>query len=266
MLGEGVGRNRRKALDHATKSGRLGNVQNGVQTNDAKLCSRHAGYKNPPASSPEHHSTILIKIGAGCWWLCPDDLLALVPAPGLESRMISQCQSRVAGRPPCRRWGQSHWPHPTAVPAQGIVLQHSAGENCAGRRLLYVSMWFDNRTVTNFCLHASIVPVGPSGGPLFDRPKRGRKKPHQPALAHCVRVAGLYALRLTALPRVRATNRLPDSRRALLRDKSVRDAAPRKARERNRQPKERKAGGTALVLFYVEKSVDREKVSTRDWD
>jgi hypothetical protein len=86
-------------------------------------------------------------------------------------------------RLPCRRCGQSHWPHPTAVPAQGIVLQHSAGESCAGRRLLYVSMWFDNRTVTNFCLHASIVPVGPSGGPLFDRPKRGRKKP--PGYTRC---------------------------------------------------------------------------------
>jgi hypothetical protein len=39
-----------------------------------------------------------------------------------------------------------------------------------------------------------------SACPLFDRPKRGRKKPHQPALAHCVRVAGLDALRLRALP------------------------------------------------------------------
>jgi hypothetical protein len=118
----------------------------------------------------------------------------------------------LTGRSYCLRCGQSHWPHPTAVPAQGIVLQHSAGENCAGRRLLCVSMWFDNRTVTNFCLHASIVPVGPSGGPLFDRPKRGRKKPHQPARAHCVRVAGLDALRLTALLCAGATNRLPDSR------------------------------------------------------
>jgi hypothetical protein len=77
--------------------------------------------------------------------------------------------------------------------------------------------------------------------PLFDRPKRGRKKPHQPALAHCVRVAGLYALRLTALPRVGAANRNSlghlrwprsdiDSRKAPLRCRAVRDAAPRKAR------------------------------------
>jgi hypothetical protein len=42
--------------------------------------------------------------------------------------------------------------------------------------------------------------------PLFDRPKRGRKKPHQPALAPCVRVAGLDALRLTPLPRFGARN------------------------------------------------------------
>jgi hypothetical protein len=46
-----------------------------------------------------------------------------------------------------------------------------------------------------------------SGCPLFDRPKRGRKKPHQPALAHCVRVAGLDALRLTVLLRAGAANR-----------------------------------------------------------
>jgi hypothetical protein len=45
------------------------------------------------------------------------------------------------------------------------------------------------------------------GCPLFDRPKRGRKKPHQPALAHCVRVAGLDALRRTALLCFGAANR-----------------------------------------------------------
>jgi hypothetical protein len=45
----------------------------------------------------------------------------------------------------------------------------------------------------------STIGAASSGGvSLFDRPKRGRKKPHQPALAHCVRVAGLHALRLTA--------------------------------------------------------------------
>jgi hypothetical protein len=42
---------------------------------------------------------------------------------------------------------------------------------------------------------------------LFLTGQKGRKKPHQPALAHCVRVAGRYALRLTALPRVGAANR-----------------------------------------------------------
>ena len=34
------------------------------------------------------------------------------------------------------------------------------------------------------------------GCPLFDRPKRGRKKSHEPVRAHCVRVAGLVLLRL----------------------------------------------------------------------
>jgi hypothetical protein len=66
--------------------------------------------------------------------------------------------------------------------------------------------------------------------PLFDRPKRGRKKPHQPALAHFVRVAGRYALRLTALPRERPGKRIGE-------------------RTRGKQ-----AGGTAF--FYVEKAVD----------
>jgi hypothetical protein len=91
------------------------------------------------------------------------------------------------------------------------------------------------------------------------------KKPHQPALAHCVHVAGLYALRLTALPRVGPTNRLPDSRYGPLRRNAVRDAAPREARETNRR-KKRKAGTQYRSFpFYVEKSIDREKISTRDW-
>jgi len=30
----------------------------------------------------------------------------------------------------------------------------------------------------------AVLPTRVEGGPLFDRPKRGRKKPHQPALAH----------------------------------------------------------------------------------
>ena len=100
-----------------------------------------------------------------------------------------------------------------------------------------------------------------SGCPLFDRPKRGRKKPHQPALAHCVRVAGLDALRLTALLRAGAANRKGpeghpvdslghlrwprsdiDSRKAPLRRRTVRGAAPRKARETNRRKKERRVG------------------------
>ena len=42
--------------------------------------------------------------------------------------------------------------------------------------------------------------------------------------------------------------------------RAVRDAAPRKAREK----KERETGGAALFLFDVEKSVDRERVSTCD--
>jgi hypothetical protein len=93
----------------------------------------------------------------------------------------------------------------------------------------------------------------PSECPLFDRPKRGRKKPHQPALTHCVRVAGRDALRLTALPRAGAANRNSlghlrwprsniDSRRAPLRRSAVRDTAPRKARKTNRRQNERKAG------------------------
>jgi len=98
----------------------------------------------------------------------------------------------------------------------------------------------------------------PSGGPLFDRPKRGRKKPHQPALAHFVRVAGRDALRLTALARIGAANRNSlghlrwprsdiDSRNAPLRDQSVRDAAPRKARGKESTKEKRKqANGTAL--------------------
>jgi hypothetical protein len=57
------------------------------------------------------------------------------------------------------------------------------------------------------CLSAAILLVSPAGMFFFDRPKRGRKKPHQPALAHCVHVAGLDALRLTAMLCVGAANR-----------------------------------------------------------
>jgi len=32
--------------------------------------------------------------------------------------------------------------------------------------------------------HTIVLPARAEGGLLFDRPKRGRKKPHQPALAH----------------------------------------------------------------------------------
>jgi hypothetical protein len=112
-------------------------------------------------------------------------------------------------------------------------------ESCAGRRPPS-SMWLDKRTVR--------VPSGRdvrSGCPLFDRPKRGRKKPHQLALAHCVRVAGLDALRLTALLCAGATNRLPDSRHAPLRRRAVRDATPRKARKSKTE--EGEAGGP---LFF----------------
>ena len=42
-------------------------------------------------------------------------------------------------------------------------------------------------------LRVVILSRGRSGCPLLDRPKRGRKKPYQLALAHCVRVAGLDA-------------------------------------------------------------------------
>jgi hypothetical protein len=48
--------------------------------------------------------------------------------------------------------------------------------------------------------------------PFLTGQKGDGKKPHQPALAHCVHVAGRDALRLTALFHVGATNRLSDSR------------------------------------------------------
>jgi len=42
-------------------------------------------------------------------------------------------------------------------------------------------------------------------------------------------------------------------------------SAPREAREKNRR-KKRKAGTQYRSFpFYVEKSIDREKISTRDW-
>jgi hypothetical protein len=40
----------------------------------------------------------------------------------------------LTGRPSCRRWGQSHWPPPTAGPPQGLVLPYSVEDRCAGRR------------------------------------------------------------------------------------------------------------------------------------
>jgi len=52
-----------------------------------------------------------------------------------------------------------------------------------------------------------VPPARAEGGPLFDRPKRGRKKPHQLALAHCVRVAGQSALRRAARLCIGAANR-----------------------------------------------------------
>jgi hypothetical protein len=119
------------------------------------------------------------------------------------------------------------------------------------------SLWTINAQLqTSACMQPD-----PSECPLFDRPKRGRKKPHQPALAHYVRVAGLHALRLTAMLCVGAANRKGpkghpvdslghlrwprsniDSRCAPLRRSAVRDTAPRKARKTNRRQNERKAG------------------------
>jgi hypothetical protein len=128
-------------------------------------------------------------------------------------------------------------------------------ESCAGRRPPS-SMWLDKRAVrVPSCRSVR------SGCPLFDRPKRGRKKPHQPALAHCVRVAGLDALRLTALLCAGATNRLPDSRHAPLRRRAVRDATPRKARKSKTE--EGEAGGAPLFLFYSEESQSGEDLNPR---
>jgi hypothetical protein len=96
---------------------------------------------------------------------------------------------------------------------------------------------------------SACMQLDPSVCPLFDRPKRGRKKPHQPALAHCVHVAGRDALRLTALLRVGATNRLSDSRHGPkvipLRSPSAAQRRPRrrtaKGPKKNRSKKQRKA-------------------------
>jgi hypothetical protein len=110
-------------------------------------------------------------------------------------------------------------------------------------------LWFDLCGSTDGPSECSLLcshPVGRSGrGVPFLTGQKGDEK-----------AAGLYALRLTVLPRVRATNRLPDSRRALLRGKTVRDAAPRKAREKNRR-KKRKAGGTALFSMSRRASIGR---------
>jgi hypothetical protein len=134
--------------------------------------------------------------------------------------------------PPCRSCGPSHG-------AQSLF---------ASRRLF--TKWFGKRHTRTPAFLQPSCWYPPPGCPFFDRPKRRRKKPHQPALAHCVHVAGLDALRLTALPRVGAANRKGpkghpvdslghlrwprsdiDSRRAPSRRITVRDAAPRKARK-----------------------------------
>jgi hypothetical protein len=74
------------------------------------------------------------------------------------------------------------------ITAQGVVLSSMGSINVQLR--------------TSACMQVS-CPPDPEGCPLFDRPKRGRKKPPQPALAHRVHVAGLHTLRLTALLRER---------------------------------------------------------------
>jgi hypothetical protein len=61
---------------------------------------------------------------------------------------------------------------------------------------------------------------------------RSGVSPFWPAKKGTEKAAGLDALRLTALLRSGATNRLPDSRGAPPRRITVRDAAPRKARGR----------------------------------
>jgi hypothetical protein len=54
---------------------------------------------------------------------------------------------------------------------------------------------------------------------------------------------------------------------APLQRSAVRDTAPRKAQKTNRRKNERKGGRRYrfFFLFYVEKAVDWEKTSTRDW-
>jgi hypothetical protein len=52
---------------------------------------------------------------------------------------------------------------------------------------------------------------------------------------------------------------------APLRRNAVRDAAPREATEKNRRKKRKASTPYRSFPFYVEKSIDREKISTRDW-
>jgi len=183
---------------------------------------------------------------------------------GPRKWVIGQCRWRVEETPlrplvgtvcvhllsrkrlPCRRCGQSHWPQPRAGPPQDLRLRHSVGDRCAGR-CIHPSTRLGN--VPSECSAAATLQVGSVGMPLFDRPKRGRKKPHQPALAHCVRVAGQDALRLTALPRVGALNRLPDSRHAPLRRRaSETPHRERPGKESAREEKERREA--APVSFF----------------
>jgi len=106
------------------------------------------------------------------------------------------------------------------------------------------------------------LPARAEGCPLFDRPKRGRKKPHQPALAHCVRVAGRSALRRAAQLCIGTANRKGpeghpadsllrrsdiDSHGAPLHREAAFCAAPRKARkggEARTRPR------TPVVFFF----------------
>jgi hypothetical protein len=76
------------------------------------------------------------------------------------------------------------------------------------------------------------------------------------------KAAGLAALRLTALLRVGATNRLPDSRYAPLHRSAVRDAAPRKAREDEPAKKRGKQSGGTIHFSVLQRKSGRDKIST----
>jgi hypothetical protein len=173
---------------------------------------------------------------------------------GPRKRVIGQCRSRVEGTPlrplagtvcvhrrsrkrlPCRRCGQSHWPQPRAGPPQDLSLRHSVEDRCAGGVFTRLRGW---ETYRLSALLQRPFKWAPSECPFFDRPKRGRKKPHQPALAHCVRVAGQAVLRLTALPRVGAeghTLAVPLCGAERPRRRTA------KGPEKNRLEKERRAG------------------------